>query len=122
MGSKRKRYEELITRTDSVPYLTEPLEADFEKQVVKWVEDRGGICKKVKVEGERGWPDRSIYLPGGFHIMVELKRPNGKGNLSPHQIETLSRLFVLGQRAFTCKNLVEFKLRMAEAGWVDVVS
>ena len=78
MGSKRKRYEELITRTDSVPYLTEPLEADFEKQVVKWVEDRGGICKKVKVEGERGWPDRSIYLPGGFHSWWSLSDRTGR--------------------------------------------
>jgi len=55
------------------------LESDFEKQVVRWAADRGGEALKLKIESERGFPDRTIFLPEGEILIPELKRPrNGK--------------------------------------------
>jgi hypothetical protein len=84
------------------------LEADIEKQVVRWVEDElGGECLKLKDE-ERGFPDRTLLLPGGLIVFVELKRP--KKNKRYHMQELwIARLKELGFRAAFCYSLDEVK-------------
>ncbi len=91
------------------------LEKDIEEQVCKWVEDRGGQCLKLKIEGERGFPDRMILLPAivsrgesyEVSMFVELKRPGGE--VSPHQAKWIEKLTTLGQAARVCYSLDDVK-------------
>lgn len=53
------------------------LEADLERSVVQYVESIGGRALKLAIAGVRGFPDRTLLLPGGRVIFVELKRPKG---------------------------------------------
>lgn len=85
------------------------LESDLEKQVVEWVSKRGGRCLKVKLENQRGFMDRTIWLPEGFNCWVELKIPGGNGKISPHQKLWMVRALKLGQKAFFCDDFEHFK-------------
>ena len=51
------------------------LEANLEKKVVKWAEERGGEAIKLIDDGGRGFPDRTIVLPDRKLLFTELKRP-----------------------------------------------
>ncbi len=48
------------------------LESTLETDIVNWVEDQGGRAVKLKVDGERGFPDRTIFMPDGRMIFVEI--------------------------------------------------
>lgn len=50
------------------------LERDIEAAIVKWAESRGGVAVKLRDE-QRGFPDRTILLPNGVVMFVEIKRP-----------------------------------------------
>lgn len=55
------------------------LESTIEKAVVRWVYENLGIQGlKLKMDGKRGFPDRTWFLPGGQIFMIEFKRPGGK--------------------------------------------
>lgn len=83
------------------------LEADIEKDVVKYVESLGGHCVKLK-DIERGFPDRTIFLPGGVICFVELKRP--KKNKTYHMQKVwVDRLTRLGFVVRFCYSLDEVK-------------
>lgn len=83
------------------------IEKDIEDAVIAWVESQGGRCVKLKDE-ERGFPDRTIFLPGGIVAFVELKRPKRNKTYYMQKIwaERLSSLgFVVG----FCTSLDEVK-------------
>lgn len=84
------------------------LEADIESEVVKFVEkDLGGICAKLK-DVQRGFPDRTFFLPGGVICFVELKRP--KKNKTYHMQKVWAdRLTRLGFVVRFCESLDEVK-------------
>jgi hypothetical protein len=66
----------------------------IEKYLFKRATALGVLCIKFKPT-RRGWPDRSLYWPGGVHHLVELKRPKG-GKYEPLQLRTHTRLRALG--------------------------
>lgn len=78
-------------------------EAKFEDEVVAWAEDLGGEAYKLKKDNKRGWPDRTIFLPGGRLIIPELKVPQGERKRQ--QIEQVERLRELGFRAGFCESM-----------------
>lgn len=80
-------------------------EADLEREVIAWAAEVGGYALKLKDE-ERGWPDRTIWLPDGQVIVPELKRPRG-GRASYMQRVWIERLQKLGHRSGFCKTLEE---------------
>lgn len=80
------------------------LEVILEEQVCKWVRLQGGVALKVKIESQRGFPDRLILLPDGIILFVELKKPDG-GKTSPQQSQCLELLRSLNQHAFVCHSL-----------------
>lgn len=87
------------------------LEKDIEKRVCQWVEKEGGIALKIKLDSQRGFPDRLIILPD-MVLFVELKKPK-TGKKSPHQSTWLDVLVGLDQHAFVCTSL-SFLMRYVE--------
>ena len=55
--------------------MSDVLERDVEKALVRRVKQLGGMAEKFTSPGKRSVPDRLITLPGGKVIFVELKRP-----------------------------------------------
>jgi len=87
-------------------------EAKFEKEVIAWVEEQGGMAQRVEARGVRGWPDLDVRLPNGKAALIELKRPKGSHKVSPHQVETIQKLRALGQVAFVSRDLEEIIERL----------
>lgn len=85
------------------------LEANLEKKVVEWVEENGGLCLKLYLANQRGFPDRLIVWPDGRVFFVELKKPGGKGVTSPQQMHWLRRLWAMYQKAGVLDNLDRLK-------------
>lgn len=50
----------------------------------------GIVGAKLRIAGERGWPDRLFLLPGGCPLFVEFKRPGE--DLRPDQVRIRERL------------------------------
>jgi hypothetical protein len=50
-------------------------ESVIENYLVKEVEKLGGIAIKFNPHNNRGLPDRICFFPGGFLLLVEVKRP-----------------------------------------------
>ena len=71
-------------------------ECDIERKFVKFCLDKGWLCLKLRIDGENGFPDRTVITPNGVHF-IELKRPGGK--LRARQIVWLDRLTALGYNA-----------------------
>jgi len=79
-------------------------EARLEADIVAWAEDLGGEAYKLKKDNLRGWPDRTIFLPGGRLILPELKVPR-KNKKYQQQTEQIARLRELGFQAGFCESL-----------------
>ena len=50
-------------------------EEDIENYLVQQVEKMGGVAIKFNPHNNRGLPDRICFFPGGFLLLVEVKRP-----------------------------------------------
>lgn len=85
------------------------IEADLEREVIKWAKSQGGRALKLKIDNERGFPDRTIILPGGVVGFVELKRANGSIKKYAQQILQIEWLKCMGYRAAFCETLDEVK-------------
>lgn len=70
-------------------------EAKVEADIVAWATSMGGVALKLKLEGVRGFPDRTILLPGGILLFVEVKEPKG-GVVSQQQKDWIKKLTALG--------------------------
>ena len=53
-------------------------ETEIEKYLKRGVEKRGGLCIKFVPICYAGFPDRLVFLPGGFFRMFELKSREGR--------------------------------------------
>lgn len=78
-------------------------ENDFEIKVGELVNSYGGRILRLKLEGERGWPDDTVLLPGAKAGFLELKAP-GNGP-SKHQESWLRTLKAFGFHAGCYDNL-----------------
>jgi hypothetical protein len=85
------------------------IEADFEREVVKWAEGEGGRALKLKMENERGFPDRTIILPGGFIAFAELKRARGSSKKYEQQQRMIAWLKSMSLPAEFCCDLQAIK-------------
>ena len=83
----------------------EKLESSIEANVIRWAEGRmSGDALKLKGDGGRGFPDRTLLLPGSKIVFPELKRP-GKGKRYEQQKRRIARLQELGFAADFCESL-----------------
>lgn len=85
------------------------LERNLESEVVDWVESQGGRALKLKIENERGFPDRTIILPHGFIGFAELKRARGSTKKYEQQKRMVAWLRSMGLPAEFCSTLKEVK-------------
>ncbi|TDX21645.1 VRR-NUC domain-containing protein [Modicisalibacter xianhensis] len=73
------------------------LEIDEELAFVRHVKRRGYKAEKLHRASERGFPDRSVFLPNGKTLFIEFKKPGlGDEALSPQQVRTIDDLRALG--------------------------
>ena len=77
-------------------------ESSIEKQLVKEVKLRGGMCEKW-VSGTVGWPDRIVLLPDGKIGFVEVKAPGEKPRKL--QVHRHNQLRALGYKVFVLDDL-----------------
>lgn len=85
------------------------LESDLEKEVVNWVESQGGRALKLKIENERGFPDRTIIMPHGLIVFCELKRAGKRSKRYKQQEDMVKWLKRMGLPAAFCSTLEEVK-------------
>lgn len=69
-------------------------EARVEAAFVRALARAGVLSIKLNLWGNRGWPDRLVFLPGGRVVFVELKRPGGQARAL--QVHVHARLRALG--------------------------
>lgn len=78
-------------------------ESEIEKQLIKVVENAGGVCFKFVSPGNRGVPDRIAIYPGGKIHFIELKTK--VGGLSALQKMQISRLRDLETDVFVLRGI-----------------
>lgn len=70
-------------------------EARLEREFCRRVEDELGLTQtKFVAPGQRGWPDRIVWLPGGSPLIIEFKSPGETAD--PLQVIRHNRLRKLG--------------------------
>lgn len=76
--------------------MTKPaLESALEDRCVAEIESRGGLALKLAIPGVRGFPDRTVLMPGRQVWFAEFKRLR-TGVVSAQQLEWARRLRALG--------------------------
>ena len=65
-------------------------ESAIEKYLVAQAKARGAFVRKVAYHGRKGAPDRWLFYPRGFLLIVELKRPGEKPE--PLQLDEMQKL------------------------------
>lgn len=88
------------------------LEGTEERCYRRWCKSKGLFCLKLSAFF-RGWPDRTIFGPGGTVLMVEMKRKGGRVSL--HQEKWISVLRKLGfpvEVCYSCDEAVAFTRRV----------
>lgn len=90
------------------------LEDEVEKLICEWAEDEGGDALKLVIDGERGFPDRTLFMPGGIIAIGEIKKPRG-GRRSEQQKRRVARLRALGFEAGFWKNVDDAKRAVERA-------
>jgi hypothetical protein len=90
------------------------IEAIVEAEIVAYAKAEGGRAFKLKIEGERGWPDRTLILPGGVIVFPEAKRQKGN-KASPQQEKIIAFLRACGFQAEVVRTLDEVKAMVERA-------
>lgn len=84
------------------------LETDLEDKVCAYALNALGLTNiKVKAAGQRGYPDRQFFIPGGRPIFIEFKRPAPEGQLSKGQKVIIRRLRYYGYDVEVCDSFEE---------------
>jgi hypothetical protein len=84
------------------------LESSIERAFRDWVKrDLGLKARKLVDQGEEGFPDRTIILPGGRIVCVEFKSETG--HLRPGQARRIAELQGLSVPVLVTSNLREAK-------------
>ena len=71
------------------------LEADLEARCVARIEALGGLALKLVIPGVRGFPDRTVLMPGARTWFAEFKRIK-TGRVSAQQLKWHTDLTRLG--------------------------
>lgn len=90
-----------------------PKESVAENECVAWCKSQGGLALKLKNDGERGFPDRTLMFPGALVLFVEMKTEIG--HTSPQQDIWIARLRGLGFVCEVCRTLGECQLAVMKA-------
>jgi len=89
------------------------LESSLEERCVQIVERLGGMALKLQIPGVRGFPDRTILMPGTKVWFAEFKRIRS-GRVSAQQTRWLERLRRAGFAAHVIDTEDEFESVLQE--------
>ena len=84
-------------------------ENKLEERSVAKVEAAGGVALKLVILGQKGFPDRAIFLPSGRFFLCELKRRK-VGVISAQQSKWAGVLRGLGFAVYVISSDEEFDL------------
>lgn len=85
-------------------YKSSKRESPFQTKVIGAGKARGWLIVKVVSESVNGWPD--LYcLKNGRTILLEAKRPDGQGELSPNQIKRHKEIRAHGGEVYVVEDL-----------------
>lgn len=84
------------------------LESSLEERCVQIVERLGGMALKLQIPGVRGFPDRTILMPGAKVWFAEFKRIKS-GRVSNQQLRWIERLSRAGFSAYVIDNEADFE-------------
>ena len=88
-------------------------EAAEERKAARLLAGLGLLTLKLNVQGQVGWPDRLVVLPGGRVLFVEMKLVGGKA--TARQVLVHRALRGLGHRVETCSSAAEVVALAVEA-------
>jgi len=72
-------------------------EAYVEKQFVRYAQEKKCLALKLRIDGQKGFPDRTVICPNGEILFIEFKRdPSEK--LSRTQVMWMAHLQDRGQK------------------------
>jgi len=77
------------------------LEKSIERQILNWCKKQGWL--NLKLGGPKGFPDRSVILPNGRIVFLEVKKPGGV--VSHHQNVFKKKLNDLGHECHVVDSL-----------------
>ena len=89
----------------------------IEKELVRAVENTGGMCPKFIAPGMNGMPDRLVLLPCGRIGFVEVKAPGQKPR--PLQVRRHEQIRALGYKVFVLDYPEEIPWIIREIGGSD---
>ncbi len=81
-------------------------EATQENRFVRYAKGQGFECLKLRIDGQDGFPDRTILTPGGEVLFVEFKRTS-KDKLRPQQRKWKKKLESLGFKVCVARSFEE---------------
>jgi hypothetical protein len=81
-------------------------EARIENEFVRFVESHGLHALKLRIDGHKGFPDRTILTPNGI-VFIEFKAPSGR--VSAQQRLWIDRLRELGYHVEVCTSADQAK-------------
>lgn len=84
------------------------LESSLEERCVQIIERLGGMALKLQINGVRGFPDRTILMPGAKIWFAEFKRIKS-GRVSSQQLRWIERLGKAGFNAYVIDNEADFE-------------
>lgn len=82
------------------------LERDAEDRFVLWIAQQGFRCWKLRIDGQNGFPDRTVTTDRGT-IFFEFKRPGE--HLRPEQVRVIQMLRESGAVVCVVYSLAEAK-------------
>ena len=114
MSPKDRRAFGVQTKSEAQTKFTERAEKELQSEIRTYLafQRAKGECEYInppmckKSELPIGWPDFSIFLPGGRVLLVECKTATGK--LRPEQVETKSRMDGIGHTVHIVRKIEEF--------------
>ena len=114
MSVKDRRAFGVQTKSEAQPTFSERAEKELQSEIRRHLSFKraSGECEFInpamcrKSELPIGWPDFSIFLPGGRVLLVECKTATGK--LRPEQTETKSRMDAIGHEVHIVRKIEEF--------------
>lgn len=86
---------------------SKPIESEIEAAFVAYAEARGCQALKLRIDGQNGFPDRTVLMPDRRVLFFEFKRPGGK--LRPMQRVWWMTLESLGHRVHAPESFSEAK-------------
>lgn len=75
------------------------IEARIEDELIATAKRAGFLVRKARWDGRNGCPDRCL-MGHGLTVWVELKRPDGRGELSPEQQREIRLMRQAKQRVY----------------------